>query len=105
MTIPRLLSFGAIVAALAIAPAAFGFTVDNKTGNNPDGTARYAPPDQTLPYVSRGSAGWPGAYVRGDSYNSGDMLVPPYHPPTSQAPVPVAPPDTRISASGVPERR
>lgn len=59
--------------AMAALPAA-AYTVDNATGNNANGSARYTDPDQQF----EGLSSRPGLsyQVWGDSYSSGDMLIP-----------------------------
>jgi hypothetical protein len=56
MRLHPLLAAAALASLLLTVEYAFAFTVDEKSGTNPDGSARYVDPDeQPLPFLLRGS--------------------------------------------------
>jgi hypothetical protein len=55
----HLLSVALFAVTLFLASAAFALTVDNETGLNTDGTAKFADPDDTMPGFMTPPAGAP----------------------------------------------
>jgi hypothetical protein len=66
------ISVAALLALTMLAPAALAFDVDTKSGTNPDGSARYADPDDApLPgLLGAITAVMPGAQFGGSSSDS-----------------------------------